>query len=159
MPHLESIFTYPSWIFLVTQYIVTLHHFKQFPNKITQIFHRLFRSTPTVEQICENPSNPSISSHRLPHWITQPFSEGEPIIVNEHIQIPSHNFLSEPETLSLSSTPSATGQTPTTTIPTIFPNPLELPFSTECICAIPRISKIDLESIGIYSKSDIQHQI
>ena len=80
-------------------------------------------------------------------------------MVNEHIQIPSENFLSVPETLSLSPTPSATGQTPTTTIPTIFPNPLELPFSTKCICAIPRISNIDLEPIGTYSKSDIQHHI
>ena len=44
-------------------------------------------STPTTEQIRENPFNPppppSNTTERLPYWTTQPYSQGEPNLVNE----------------------------------------------------------------------------
>ena len=63
-------------------------------------------STPTSKQIPENPYNPPTSSQHLPHWMTQAFTQGEPVLVNETIKILSETFLSLHETLSLPSTPS-----------------------------------------------------
>ena len=57
--------------------------------------------------------------------MTQTFSQDEPDLVNEPIDISSDTTLSLPETLSLPLTPSATGQTPTTTFLKKFPNPLD----------------------------------
>ena len=64
-------------------------------------------STPTSKQIRENPFNPPNTTERLPYWTTQPYSQGEPNLVNEPIDISSDATLSSlPETLSLPSTPS-----------------------------------------------------
>ena len=73
-------------------------------------------STPTSEQIRENPFNPPTSTQHLPHWMTQNFSQGEPNLVYEPIDISSEKSLSIPETLSLPSTPSIS-QISTTSFP------------------------------------------
>ena len=57
--------------------------------------------------------------------MTQVFSQGEPNLVNEPIDISSDTSLSLPETLSLPSTPSVTGQTPTNRFPLNFPHNFE----------------------------------
>ena len=82
-------------------------------------------STPTSEQIRENPFKPSNTTERLPYWTTQPYSQGEPNLVNEPIDISSDTTLSSlPETLSLPSTPSIS-QISTTFFPLNFPNNLD----------------------------------
>ena len=53
--------------------------------------------------------------------MTQAFTQGEPNLVNDPIEISSDTSLSLPETLSLPSTPSTINQTPTTTFPLNFP--------------------------------------
>ena len=66
-------------------------------------------STPASEQIRENPFNlpPSPNpTERLPYWTTHSYTQGDPNIVNEPIDISSDTTLSSlPETLSLPSTP------------------------------------------------------
>ena len=57
--------------------------------------------------------------------MTQTFSQDETNLVNDHIDISSDTSLSLPEILSLPSTPSVTGQTPSTTFPTNFPSQLD----------------------------------
>ena len=57
-------------------------------------------STPTSEQIQENPFNPPDTTERLPYWTTHSYTQGEPNLVNEPIDIFSHTTLSYlPETL------------------------------------------------------------
>ena len=64
-------------------------------------------STPTSAQIRENPFNPPNPNERLPYWITQSHTQGEPNLVNDPIDTSSDTTLSSlPETLSLPSTPS-----------------------------------------------------
>ena len=64
-------------------------------------------STPTSEQIREKPFNPPVTTERLPFWVTHSYTQGEPNIVNEPIDVSSDKTLSTwPETLSLPSTPS-----------------------------------------------------
>ena len=46
-------------------------------------------STPTSEKIRENPFNPPNTTKRLPYWTTQPYSQGEPSLLNEPIDISS----------------------------------------------------------------------
>ena len=58
-------------------------------------------STPTSEKVRENPFNSPTSTQRLPHWMTQSFTEGEPDLVNDSTDISSDTSLSLPETLSL----------------------------------------------------------
>ena len=63
-------------------------------------------STPTSKQIREKHFNPPNTTERLPYWTTQPYSQGEPNLVSEPIDISSDTtFSSLPETLSLPSTP------------------------------------------------------
>ena len=52
--------------------------------------------------------------------MTQAFTQGEPNLVKNPIDISSDTSLSLPETLSLPSTPSTINQTPTTTFPLNF---------------------------------------
>ena len=66
-----------------------------------------------------------MSTQRLPRWMTQAFTQGEPNLVNDPIEISSDTSLSLPETLSLPSTPSIISQTPTTTFPLNFPTNLD----------------------------------
>ena len=85
-------------------------------------------STPTSEQIRENPFNtppPPNTTERLPHWTTQSYSQGEPNLVNEPIDISSDTTLSSlPETLLLPSTPSISQISPSFS-PLNFPNNLD----------------------------------
>ena len=82
-------------------------------------------STPTSKKIRENPFNPSNTTERLPYWTTQPYSQGEPNLVNEPIDFSSDTTLSSlPETLSLPSTPSISQISPSFS-PLNFPNNLD----------------------------------
>ena len=66
-----------------------------------------------------------MTTQRLPHWMTQVFTKGEPNLVNDPTDISTDTSLSVPETLSLPSTPSAISQTPTTTFPLNLPTNLD----------------------------------
>ena len=81
-------------------------------------------STPTSEQNRENPFNPPATTEHLPFWMTQAFTQGEPNLVNDTIDVSSDTTLSLLETLSLPSTHSITqnSQTPS---PSIFPTNLD----------------------------------
>ena len=57
--------------------------------------------------------------------MTQSFTQGEPNLLKDPIDISSDTFLSLPETLSLPSTPSTISQSPTTIIPLNFPTNLD----------------------------------
>ena len=71
-------------------------------------------STPTSEQIRENPFNPSNPTARLPYWATHSYTQGEPNLVNDPIDISTDTTLSSlPETLSLPSTASLSQISPT----------------------------------------------
>ena len=64
-------------------------------------------STPTSEQIRENPFNPPDTTERPPYWSTHSYTQSEPNLVNEPIDISSDTTVSSlPETPSLPSTPS-----------------------------------------------------
>ena len=58
-------------------------------------------STPISEKVRENPFNSPTSTQRLPHWMTQSFTEGEPDLVNDSTDISTDTSLSLPENLSL----------------------------------------------------------
>ena len=72
-------------------------------------------STPTSEQIRENLFNPPNQASRLPYWTTQSFTQGEPNLINDPIDISTDTTTSSslPETLSLPSTPSINQISPT----------------------------------------------
>ena len=66
------------------------------------------------------PFNPPDTTERPPYWTTHSFTQGEPNIVNEPIDISSDTALSSlPEALSLPSTPSISQVSPTL-FPLIF---------------------------------------
>ena len=82
-------------------------------------------STPTSEQIRENPFNTPNTTARLPYWATHSCTQGEPNLVNDPIEISTDTTLSSlPETLSLPSTPSLS-QTSPPLFPLNFPNNLD----------------------------------
>ena len=84
-------------------------------------------STPTSEQIRENPFNPPNQASRLPYWTTHSFTQGELNLVNNPIDISTDTTTSSslPETLSLyTSTPSISQISPTP-FPLNFPNNLD----------------------------------
>ena len=82
-------------------------------------------STPTSQQIRENPFNPTDATESSPYWTTHSDTHGEPTIVNEPIDISSDTTLSSlPETLSLPSKPSISQVSPTL-FPLNFPNNLD----------------------------------
>ena len=56
-------------------------------------------STPTFEQIRENPFNPTATTQYLSCWMTQVFTQGEPNLVNYPKDVSSDTTLSLPETL------------------------------------------------------------
>ena len=59
-------------------------------------------STPTSEQVRENPFNPPATTERLPYWTAHTYTQGEPNLVNDPIDVSSDTTLSKlPETLSL----------------------------------------------------------
>ena len=81
-------------------------------------------STPTSEQIRENPFNPPATTEQLPYWMTHVFPQGERNLVNDPIDVSSDTSLSLPETLSLPSTPSLIQISQTTFLPN-FPTNLD----------------------------------
>ena len=94
-------------------------------------------STPTSQQIRENPFNPPDSTERPPYWTTHSYTQGEPNIVNEPIDISSDTTLSSlPETLSLPSTPSISQVSPTL-FPLNFPNNLDARYREQSSSNIP----------------------
>ena len=89
-------------------------------------------STPTSEQIRDNPFNPPPppppphnTTARLPYWTTHSYTQGELNLVNDPIDISTDSTISSlPETLSLPSTPSL-NQISATLFPLNFPNNLD----------------------------------
>ena len=95
-------------------------------------------STPTSEQIRENPFNPPNQTSRLPYWTTQSFTQGEPNLINNPIDISTATTTSSslPETLSLPSTPSKSQISPTP-FPLNFPNNLDARYREQSSTNIP----------------------
>ena len=96
-------------------------------------------STPTSEQIRENPFNPPPPNPtaRLPYWTTHSYTQGEPNLVNDPIDISTDTTLSSlPETLSLPSTPSLS-QISLTLFPLNFPNNLDARYREQSSINIP----------------------
>ena len=82
-------------------------------------------STSTWEQIRGNPFNPPATTERLPYWVTHTYTQGEPILVNDPIDVSSDTTLSTlPETVFLPSTPSLSQISPTL-FPVNFPTNLD----------------------------------
>ena len=86
-----------------------------------------FGSTPTSEKIRDNPFNPPNQTSRLPYWTTHSFTQSEPNLINDPIDISTDTTTSSslPETLSLPSTPSISQISPTP-FHLNFPNNLDI---------------------------------
>ena len=95
-------------------------------------------STPTSEQIRENPFNPPNPTARLPYWTTHSYTQGEINLVNDPIDISTDTTTSSslPETLSLPSTPSLSQISPTL-FPLNFPNNLDARYREQSSTNIP----------------------
>ena len=95
-------------------------------------------STPTSEQIRENPFNPTNQTSRLPYWTTHSFTQGEPNLINDPIDISTDTTTSSslPETLSLPSTPSISQIAPPP-FNLNFPNNLDARYREQSSTNIP----------------------
>ena len=94
-------------------------------------------STPTSEQIRENPFNPPATTERLPYWTSHSYTQGKSNLVNETIDISSDTTLSSlPETLSLPLTSSLSQISPTL-ISLMFPNNLDARYREQSSSNIP----------------------
>ena len=94
-------------------------------------------STPTSEQIRENPFNPPNQKSQLPYWTTHSFTQGEPNLINDPIDISTDTTSSSlPETLSLPSTPSINQVSPTP-FNLSFPNNLDARYREQSSTNIP----------------------
>ena len=94
-------------------------------------------STTTSQQIRENLFNPTDTTERPPYRTTHSYTQGEPNIVNEPIDISSDTTLSSlPETLSLPSTPSMSQISPTL-FPLNFSNNLDARYREQSSSNIP----------------------
>ena len=93
-------------------------------------------STPTSEQIRDNPFNPPNQTSRLPYWTTHSFTQGEPNLINDPIYNFTTTSSSLPETLSLPSTPSLSQISPTP-FPLKFPNNLDARYREQSLTNIP----------------------
>ena len=98
-------------------------------------------STPTSEQIRKNlfnpPPPPLNPNARLPYWTTQSYTQGEPNLVNDPIDISTDTTLSSlPETHSLPSTPSLSQISPML-FPLNFPNNLDARYRKTIINKYP----------------------
>ena len=92
---------------------------------ISNISSDYLGSTPTSEQSRENPFNPPDTTERPPYWSAHSYTQGEPNLANEPIDISSDTTLSSlPETLSLLSTPVLSQISPTL-FPLNFPSTLD----------------------------------
>ena len=96
-------------------------------------------STPTSELIRESPFNPPDTTERPPYWATHSYTQGEPNLVNEPIDISSDTTLSSlPETLSLPSTPSLSQISPTL-FPLNFPTNLDARYQEQSSTNTPYV--------------------
>ena len=94
-------------------------------------------STPTSEQTRENPFNPPNPTRRLRYWTTHSYTQGEPNLVNDPIDISTDTKSSSlPETLSLPSTTSLSQISPTL-FPLYFPNNLDARYREQSSTNIP----------------------
>ena len=94
-------------------------------------------STPTSQQIRETPFNPPDATERPPYWTTHSYTQGEPNIVNEPIDISSDTTLSSlPGTLSPPSTASRSQVSPTL-FPLNFPNNHDARYKEQSSSNIP----------------------
>ena len=72
-------------------------------------------STPTSQQIRENPFNNPTTTERPPYWVTNKYPHDEPNLVNNPVEVSFDTTLSLlPETLSISSTASSSQISPST---------------------------------------------
>ena len=82
---------------------------------ISNISTNYLASTPTSEQIRENPFNNPTTTERPPYWLTNKYPHCEPNLVNNPVDASFDTTLSTlPETLSLLSTPSSSQLSPST---------------------------------------------
>ena len=96
-------------------------------------------STPTSEQIRENPFNPPDSTERPTYCSTHSYTQGEPKLLNEPIDVSSDTTLSSlPETLSLPSTPSLSQQISPTLSPLNFPTNLDARYQEQSSTNTPQ---------------------
>ena len=94
-------------------------------------------STPTSEQIRENPFNNPTTTERPPYWVTNKYAHGETNLVNNPINISFDTTLSTlPETLSLPSTPCLSQISPST-FPLNFPTNLDSRYQEKSSQNIP----------------------
>ena len=107
-------------------------------NSTSSIPSNYIGSTPTTEQIRENPFNPPPHpTARLPYWATNSYTQGEPNLMNDPIDISTDTTLSSlPETLSLQSTPSLIQISPTL-FPLNFRNNLDARYREQSSTNIP----------------------
>ena len=119
-------------------------------------------STPTSEQIRENPFNPPHPTARLPYWATHSYTQGEANLVNDPIVISTDITLSSlPETLSLPSTPSLSQISPTL-FHLNFPNNLDARYREQLLSNTPL--RLDLNTFvappplfGLHQESNRLH--
>ena len=97
-------------------------------------------STPTSEQIRDNPFNPPNQMSRLLYWTTHSFTQDKPNLINDPLDISTDTTTSSslPETLSLPSTPSISQISPTL-FPLHFPNYLDARYREQSSTNIPLI--------------------
>ena len=111
-------------------------HYQKLPHSFHNVADYL-GSTPSSEQIRENPFNPPNPTTRLPYWTTHSYTQGEPNLVSDPIDIFTDTTLSSlPETLSLTSTPSLSQNSPTLFFLN-FPNNLDARYREQSSTNIP----------------------
>ena len=135
----EFILIYPNHQHQLLQKYQVVHYQKppQSFHSTSSIPSDYLGSTPTSEQIRENPFNTLNPNERLPYWATHSYTQGEPNIVNETIDISTATTPSSlPETLSLPSTPSIS-RISLTLFPLNFPNNLDARYREQSSSNIP----------------------
>ena len=94
-------------------------------------------STPTSEQVRENPLNSPATTERLPFWVTHAYTQGEPKLVSNPFDVASDTTLSTlTEPLSLPSTPSLSQVSPSS-FPLNFPTNLDSRYQEQSSQNIP----------------------
>ena len=84
----------------------------------------------------ENTLNRPATTEHLPYWMTQVFTQKEPNLKNDSINVSSDISLSLPETLSLPSSPSL-GQISPKPFPSSFPTNLDARYRVHSVNNIP----------------------
>ena len=118
---------------------ISYHYFVSFIEELStsNIPSDNLGSTPSSEQIRENPFNPPTTTERLPYWLTHKYPHSEPNLVNNRVDVSFDTTLSTlPETLSLPSTPSLSKISPST-FPLNFPTNLDSRYQEQSSHNIP----------------------